>query len=304
MRKELSEFVEEAKKGKKKRVVVAASEDTPVLKAMREAVQEGLVDAILVGSKQETEQMMDQIGFDRSQAELIPAGNPEEAAVKAVSLIREGKGEILMKGLVQTASLLKVVLDKEKGLRTGALLSHCGLFQSPYYHKLLAVTDAAMNVAPTFEEKISILTNAVEMFHTIGVEYPKVAVVAAVETINPKMDATVHAALLTQMNRRGQIKGCIIDGPLALDNAVSKEAALHKHIQSDVTGDADILLVPDIESGNLIYKALNFLGGAIAAGIILGAAAPIVLTSRADSEQSKHYSLALAVALSTRNREV
>lgn len=301
MRKNLSEFVEEARRGKKKRIAVAASEDIHVLEAVRDALKEGIVEAILVGSKNETERLMDEIGFDRTAAELIPASDPVEAAAKAVSLIREKKAEVLMKGLVQTASLLKAVLDKEKGLRSGALLSHLGLFQSPYYHKLFGVTDAGMNVAPSFEEKISILTNAVEMFHKIGIANPKVAVVAAVETVNPKMDATVHAALLTQMNRRGQIKGCIIDGPLALDNAVSKEAAQHKGIDSEVAGDADILLVPDIESGNLIYKALNFLGGAVAAGVILGAAAPIVLTSRADSEQSKHYSIALAVALSRDN---
>ncbi|MFQ3619449.1 MAG: phosphate butyryltransferase [Spirochaetales bacterium] len=298
MRTNLSEFVQEAKQGQRRKVAVAASEDKHVLEAVRDAIKEGIVEAILVGSKPETEKLMDQIGFERSWAEIIPVSDPIEAASKAVSLIREKQADVLMKGLVQTATLLKIVLDKEKGLRSGALLSHLGLFQSPYYHKLLAVTDAGMNVAPSFEEKVSILTNAVDMFHSIGVEKPKVAVVAAVETVNPKMDATVHAALLTQMNRRGQIKGCIIDGPLALDNAVSKEAALHKGIDSEVAGDADILLVPDIESGNLIYKALNFLGGAVAAGVILGAGAPIVLTSRADSEQSKHYSIALAVALS------
>jgi len=298
MRKNLAEFVEEAKQGKKKRVTVAASEDKHVLEAIRDAIKEGIVDAILVGSKPETERLMDEIGFDRSWAELLPASDPVEAAAKAVGLIRDKQADVLMKGLVQTAALLKAVLDKEKGLRSGALLSHLGLFQSPYYHKLFGVTDAGMNVAPSFEEKVSILTNAVEMFHKIGIAMPKVAVVAAVETVNPKMDATVHAALLTQMNRRGQIKGCVIDGPLALDNAVSKEAAKHKGIESEVAGDADILLVPDIESGNLIYKALNFLGGAVAAGVILGASAPIVLTSRADSEQSKHYSIALAVALS------
>ena len=298
MRKNLAEFVEEAKKEKKKRVAVAASEDKHVLEAVRDAIKEGIVDAILVGSKTETERLMSEIGFDRSWAELIPASDPVEAASKAVGLIRDKQADVLMKGLVQTAALLKAVLDKERGLRSGALLSHLGLFQSPYHHKLFGVTDAGMNVAPSFEEKVSILTNAVEMFHKIGITMPKVAVVAAVETVNPKMDATVHAALLTQMNRRGQIKGCVIDGPLALDNAVSKEAAKHKGIESEVAGDADILLVPDIESGNLIYKALNFLGGAVAAGVILGAAAPIVLTSRADSEQSKHYSIALAVALS------
>ncbi|MCX7786563.1 MAG: phosphate acyltransferase, partial [Spirochaetes bacterium] len=210
MRKSLAEFVEEAKQGKKRRIVVAASEDKHVLEAVRDAIKEGIVEAILVGSKQETERLMGEIGFDPSAAEIVPASDPVEAAVKAVGLIREKKAEVLMKGLVQTAALLKAVLDKEKGLRSGALLSHLGLFHSPYYHKLFAVTDAGMNVAPSFEDKISILNNAVDMFHRIGVTMPKVAVVAAVETVNPKMDATVHAALLTQMNRRGQIKGCAV----------------------------------------------------------------------------------------------
>jgi phosphate butyryltransferase len=297
MKNELSYFVERAKAGPKKRLVVAAAADTHVLEAIRNAIREDIVEALLVGPKDETEELMRNIGMAFSGVEIVDVPDPVEAAVRAVAIIRDGGAEILMKGLVATGLMLKTVLDKEKGLRSGSLLSHVGLFQSPYYHKLFGITDAAMNVAPTFEEKVTILTNAVDMFHRIGVEDPKVAVLAAIETVNPKMDATVHAALLTQMNRRGQIRGCHVDGPLALDNAVSKAAAEHKSIVSDVAGDADILLVPDIESGNLIYKALNFLGGAISAGVILGAKVPIVLTSRADSEETKHYSIALAAAM-------
>ena len=203
-----------------------------------------------------------------------------------------------MKGLVGTGPMLKAVLDKENGLRKGATLSHVALFETQFYHKLLGVTDAAMNVAPEFEEKVSMVQNAIEVFHKLGITEPKVAIVCAVETVNPKMEATVHAAMLTQMNRRKQIKGCIIDGPLALDNAVSAESAHHKGIVSDVAGDVDLIVTPEIISGNVLYKSMNFLGGATTAAVIMGAKVPIVLTSRADSEKSKLMSIALAAAIS------
>jgi phosphate butyryltransferase len=215
----------------------------------------------------------------------------------AVKLIRENKAEILMKGLVQTSTLLKAVLDKENGLRKGNLLSHFALMESPFYHKLLAIADGGVNISPTFEEKVTILENSVEAFHKLGYECPKVAVIGAVETVNPKMETTIHAAMLTQMNKRKQIKGCLVDGPFALDNAVSKEAAKHKGIVSDVAGDADLVLVPNIDAGNILYKALGFLGNATAAAVIMGAKVPIILTSRADSDRSKLMSIALAAAM-------
>jgi phosphate butyryltransferase len=171
------------------------------------------------------------------------------------------------------------------------------LFETPNYHKLIAVTDAAMNVAPELSEKIHIVNNAVELFNRLGISKPKVAILSAVELVNPKMQATIDAALLKVMNNRGQIKNCIIDGPLALDNAISKEAAAHKGIISDVAGDADILVTHDINTGNVLYKSLNFMGGAVSAAVIMGAQAPIVLTSRADSEISKKLSIALAAAM-------
>ena len=202
-----------------------------------------------------------------------------------------------MKGLVSTGVLLKAVLNKEHGLRKGAILSHVAIFETPYYHKLLGITDAAMNVAPTFEDKIAIINNAVEVFHLLGEPDPKVAVVGAVETVNQRMESTMHAATLSMMNKRKQITGCIIDGPLALDNAISKKAAEVKHIQSDVAGDVDIIVAPDINGANFLYKSLNFLGGATAAAVIMGAKVPIVLTSRADSEKIKFYSIALAAAI-------
>jgi phosphate butyryltransferase len=297
MMNDLSIFLDRAKTEKKSRLAVAAAADKHVLEAVRDGVEAGIVEAVLVGRKTEIEGLLGEIGLSAGKVEIINVPDPVEASARAVSLIRGGDAQILMKGLVATGTLLKAVLDKDNGLRSGMLLSHAGIFQSPYYPKLFAVTDAGMNVAPNFDEKAGILTNVVEMFHRLGEECPKVAVMAAVETVNPKMEPTIHASMLTQMNRRGQIKGCIVDGPLALDNAVSKEAAEHKGIAGEVAGDADIILVPDIESGNLLYKALNFLGGAVAAGVILGAKAPVVLTSRADSEKSKLYSIALAATI-------
>ena len=215
----------------------------------------------------------------------------------AVSMIKSGEADILMKGFVSTATLMKAVLDKENGLRKGNILSHVAFFESPYYHKLLCVTDAAMNVAPDFETKVHILNNAVEACHKIGISIPKVAVIAAVEIVNPKMEATIHAAMLKTMSVRKQISGCIVDGPLAVDIAVNKQSAEHKGIVSEVAGDCDIILVPDIEAGNMFYKALNFLGGATAASVIMGATVPIVLTSRSDSESTKLLSIALAAAM-------
>lgn len=295
--KSLQNFVDIAKTKKIRRLAVAAAADEPVLIAVKHAMEEGIVKAILVGDKNKIEILCTKIGLDISTVDIIDVVSDSQASAVAVSLVREGKAEILMKGLVATGTLLKAVLDKENGLRKGATLSHIALFESAYYHKLLCVTDAAMNVAPEFDQKVDIINNAVEAYHKLGIVCPKVAVVAAVETVNPKMEATVHAAMLTQMNQRGQIKGCIVDGPLAIDNAVSKEAAAHKGIVSDVAGDCDIILTPDINSGNILYKSLNFLGGASAAALIMGAKVPIVLTSRSDTDKSKMLSIALAAAM-------
>lgn len=280
------------------RIAVAAAADKHVLEAIMMAMKEGFAEPILVGEKAAIEKIAAELGFDITNVELIDIADPYKASVEAVSLIRNKKADILMKGLVGTGPMLKAVLDKENGLRKGATLSHVALFETSFYHKLLGVTDAAMNVAPEFDEKVSLVQNAIEVFHKLGIKEPKVAVIGAVETVNPKMEATVHAAMLTQMNRRKQIKGCIIDGPLALDNAVSAESAHHKGIVSEVAGDVDLIVTPDINSGNVLYKALNFLGGATTAAVIMGAAVPIVLTSRADSEKSKLMSIALAAAIS------
>ncbi len=294
----LSELIKRAKSKPKRKIAVAAAEDEPVLKSIMAAMKEGIVTPILIGNKTEIEKIAQTIDFDLSSVQIVhnDKGANESARI-AVSMVKSGEADILMKGFVSTGALLKAVLDKENGLRKGKILSHVAFFESPHYHKLLCVTDVAMNMDPDFDTKIHILNNAVEACHNIGIEVPKVAVVAAVEVVNPKMEATVHAAMMKTMSDRKQFTGCIVDGPLALDNAVNKEAAHHKGIVSEVAGDCDVILVPNLEAGNMFYKALNFMGGATVAAVIMGASVPIVLTSRSDSGSSKMYSIALAAAM-------
>ena len=205
------------------------------------------------------------------------------------------EADILMKGLVDSKSLLQAVLHKEKGLATGNLISHVAVFEVPGFDRLLFITDAAMNVAPDLMEKKKILENAVEFIRSTGIDCPKVAVICAVEVVNGAMQATLDAAALAKMNDRGQIKNCLVDGPLALDNALSLEAAQHKNIKSQVAGQADLFLMPDIEAGNVLYKALTFTTKSKNGGVLIGASAPVVMTSRADSFESKLHSMALAV---------
>ncbi len=294
----LVELTEKAQHKPRRKIAVAAAEDEPVLKSLKAAMQNGIASPVLVGDKNEIKKVADLIDFDLSNIEIIHNDKgANESAKIAVSVVKNGEADILMKGFVSTGGLLKAVLDKENGLRKAEILSHVAFFESPYYHKLLCLTDAAMNIAPDFDTKVHILNNAVEACHKIGITLPKVAVVAALETVNPKMEATVHAALLKEMNVNNQLQGCIVDGPFAIDIAVNKEAAAHKGIVSEVAGDCDIILVPDIEAGNMLYKALNFLGGAVCAAVIMGASVPIVLTSRSDTETSKVRSIALAAAM-------
>ena len=294
----LSELVERAKSKPKRKIAVAAAEDAAVLKSLKAGIKEGIGIPILIGNKVEIERIAQSIDFDLSDIQIIHNDKGATTSAQlAVAMVKNGEADILMKGFVSTGALLKAVLDKENGLRKSEVLSHVAFFESPYYHKLLCVTDVAMNIAPDFDTKVHILNNAVEACHKIGIENPKVAVVAAVETVNPKMEATVHAAMMKTMSDRKQITGCIVDGPLAIDNAINKEAAQHKGIVSEVAGDCDVILAPDIEAGNMFYKALSFLGGAKVAAVIMGATVPIVLTSRSDSEENKMLSIALAAAM-------
>ncbi len=294
--KTLEKFVEIAKSKPKKKIAVVAAEDEPVLMAIKEAMEQGIAEPILVGNFSKIRNIAQNINFDITNIEILDEPNPVKSAKISVELIRNGKAQILMKGLISTADYLRAILDKETGLRKGDLLSHIGFFETPNYHKLIAITDAAQNIAPDLQEKISILTNSIELYNRLGIANPKIAIITAVETVNPKMPATIDAALLTMMNRRGQIKNCIIDGPLALDNAISSDAAHHKGIISDVAGDADLLFMPDIEAGNVAYKCMTYFGNSTVAAIILGAAVPVVLTSRADNEKSKLMSIALAAS--------
>lgn len=292
--KTLNKFIDISKQKPKKKIAVAAAEDKPVLEAVAAAKNEGFVDALLVGNAERIRTISEEIGFDLSGVDIIEENDPARSSKIAVKQIREHKAHILMKGMVGTADYLRAVLDKEDGLRTGALLSHVGFFELDAYHKLIALTDAAQNIEPELHDKIGIIKNAVDMFNRIGIKNPKVALLAAIEGVNPKMPNTLDAAALTQMNRRKQIKNCIIDGPLAFDNAISKEAAHHKGIESEVAGDADLLFAPNIEVANALYKSFTYFGKATVAAVILGAAVPIVLTSRADSDRSKLMSIALA----------
>lgn len=295
--KKLNDLIDIAKSKSTKRLAVAAAADKAVLQAVKSASDENIISPVLVGKKSDIIAIAKEIDFKINDEDIYDEPDPAKASVKAVSLIKEGKAEILMKGLVSTAPLLKAVLDKEKGLRKGSTLSHFALIESPYYYKLLGVTDAAMNIAPEFQEKIDIINNAIEVFHGLGEETPKVGVIGPLEVVNPKIESTTHAAMISKMNDRGQIKNCLVDGPFAIDNAISKEAAEHKGIKSEVAGEADILVAPELNSGNILYKTLVFMGGATSAAVIMGAKVPIVLTSRADTEKSKMMSISLAAAM-------
>lgn len=294
----LDSLIEKATQFNEVTVAVAAAEDEEVLEAIDVALRRELSRFLLFGDKEKILEIIEDKYpnvFPNHMVEIIHAPNPSLAAERAVKSVHINEANVLMKGNVATATLLKAILNKEHGLRTGNVLSQVGVFEIAGLDRFLLITDAAMNVAPDLQQKAQIITNAVEIARGIGIELPLVAPLAAVEVVNPSMQATTDAAILTQMNRRGQIRNCIIDGPLAFDNAVSSLAAEHKGIVSDVAGKADILVVPTIEVGNTLYKSLTYFAKAKVGSVIAGAKAPIVLTSRSDSAESKLYSLALAI---------
>ncbi len=268
-----------------------------------DAGTEGLIVPILVGPAATIAEIAKAKGIDLGGAQIVDAADSHAAAAMAVQLVRQGKAELLMKGSLHTDELLGAVVARETGLRTGRRLSHVFLMDVPTYHKVLIVTDAAINIAPTLEDKVDICQNAIDLARTLGVERPKVAILAAVETVNSKMPATIDAAALCKMAERGQIRGGMLDGPLAFDNAISREAAKIKGITSEVAGDPDILLAPDLEAGNMMAKQLSFLANADSAGLVLGARVPIILTSRADSLRSRVASCAVAVLAAHARRQ-
>lgn len=279
-------------------VAVAAAEDEDVLEAIQEALRRTLSRFLLYGDREKIIELINAKFpelMNNGDLQIIHALTNQEAAEKAVKAVHLNEASVLMKGNVQTAVILKAILNKEYGLRTGNILSHVAVFEIPDFDRLLFMTDAAMNLYPDLQQKVQIIENAVAIARSVGVNWPSVAPIAAVEVVNPSMQATLDAAALSQMNRRGQITNCLIDGPLAFDNAISSLSAEQKGIKSEVAGRADILLVPTIEVGNALYKSLTYFAKAKVGGVIAGAKAPIVLTSRADSAESKLYSLALAI---------
>ena len=282
--------------------VVHPCEETALAGAI-EAAAKGLIAPILVGPAARIQEVARQSGIDLGTTPIVDVAYSQAAAAKAVALVREGQAELLMKGSLHTDELLGAVVARETGLRTGRRLSHVFIMDIPTYHKVLIVTDGAINIAPSLEDKVDICQNAIDLARSLGVDLPKVAILAAVETVTSKMPATLDAAALCKMAERKQITGALVDGPLAFDNAISKDAAKTKGIRSEVAGDPDILLAPDLEAGNILAKQLSYLAKADSAGLVLGARVPIILTSRADSVRSRIASCAVAMLVAHARRQ-
>ncbi|OIJ20326.1 phosphate butyryltransferase [Anaerobacillus alkalidiazotrophicus] len=294
----LDSFMQEATGDPSKVVAVASADNEEVIEAVVKALKSKLATFLLYGQKEKINSFLSGKKLDSTymnNIQVVDAESVDDAAKFAVQAVNEGKADILMKGMVSTSVILKEVLNKDYGLRNGRLLSHIAVFQIDNFERLIFVTDAAMNIVPDIQQKVEIINNSVRFVRKLGIDNPKVAVISAVETVNPNMSATVDGALLSKMNTRGQIKNCIVDGPLALDNAISLQAAKLKGIEGEVAGKADIIMVPSVDVGNVLYKSLVYFSKAKVGAVILGAKVPIVLTSRSDSTESKLYSLALAV---------
>lgn len=298
MSKTFEELVSKVSQFKMKKVSVAVAQDSAVLEAVRAAKDRKIADAILVGDKDKIEAVAKEINTDISDFEIVDVKDDIEASLAAVKLVHDGKADMYMKGLISTKDFLKSVLNKEVGLRTGSALSHVCVFDVKGIDRLLFLTDVAFIPYPTLEDKVHIINNTLEITKACGIENPKVAPLAAVEVVNPKMPVTVEAAELTQMNKDGKITGCIVDGPLSLDLAIDAEAAKHKGATDRaIQGDADILLFPDIHAGNLVYKAMVHTAEVVNGNMLTGTKAPVILTSRSDSFEVKVNSLALGAVV-------
>lgn len=294
MKKEFLKMIEIAKStGPKKLTIACPYHDSSILAALH-AKNEGLVEPILIGDKERILAKAQELNLSLDQLEIIDLKDGQEACDKAVELVATGQADFIMKGLIDTSVILKAYLKSEFGMRTGKLLSHVAIFNPDGYEKMLFVTDASMNISPDLEDKKKIIENAIEVARKMGVEKPKVAVLAAIEKVNPKMIETVEARKLQEMNEEGLIENAVVAGPLALDNAIFLEAAQIKNITHPVAGHADILMVPNIEIGNILYKAFAFCSGVKHAGVIVGGKKPVVLTSRSDNENGVYNSIALA----------
>lgn len=298
MAKGFDELISKVNSCSIKTVSVAVAQDAPVLEAVREAKEKNIANAILVGDADKIKEIADSIGMSLEGYEIIDEKDTYQAALKAVELVHTGKADMYMKGLIDTKSFLKSVLDKEVGLRNNRPLSHVCVFEVEGIERLLFLSDVAFMTYPTLEDKVAIIENTVEVCHACGIENPKVAPLAAVEVVNPKMPATVEAAELTKMNDEGKITGCIVDGPLSMDLAIDPEAAAHKEAEGrKIVGDADVLIFPDIHAGNITYKTLVHTAKVRNGNIITGTKAPVILTSRSDDFQTKVNSIAIGAVV-------
>ncbi|MCL4459040.1 MAG: bifunctional enoyl-CoA hydratase/phosphate acetyltransferase [Chloroflexi bacterium] len=295
--KNFAEIIAEARKYGPRTVAVAAAHDVEVLKGIKNAEALGLVEGILIGDKAKIVEIADGVGYAIPPSRIIDEPNTLEAGRKAVEMVGSREAHLLMKGKTNTAELIRLVLDREMGLRTGHLLSQVVVFETPGFDRLMLLTDAAINIAPSLAQKAEICRNAIEVAQAIGISEPRVAILAAFEFVNPDMPATVDAAALVQMARRDQIQGAIIDGPLALDIAVSSAVAEQKGVRSPVAGAADIFIAPDIEAANIFYRSLTYFAGARSGGLVVGAAVPLLILSRAEMAETKVNSIAIALLL-------
>jgi phosphate butyryltransferase len=268
-----------------------------VMLAGLDAEVAGVAEVILVGDVPKIRAIATEEGFDISRMDLVQADHPRDAAWRVMKLVSDGKADVAMKGKVETSDFLRGALSKELGLRTGRLFTHVAAFEIPEFDRLIFISDAGVVVAPNLEQKVEIVQNAIYVAHALGIERPRVAVLAATEVVNPKIPTTLDAANLSKMADRGQIRGGLVDGPLALDNAISPESARIKGIRSEVAGYADILIAPDIEAGNVLAKAITYFAQGKMAGVVVGARCPLILPSRSDTREAKLVSLALGVML-------
>ncbi|MFW6437622.1 MAG: bifunctional enoyl-CoA hydratase/phosphate acetyltransferase [Armatimonadota bacterium] len=302
MMKTLDEIVEAVRNRPIKTVAVAVAEHESVLSAVKQAAEWGIAEAVLVGDRDEIAAAAEKAELDLTDVSVVHEDSDLSAAATAVSLVSSGKADILMKGQIHTDDFLRALLDKERGLRSGHVMSHVFILETTHLGRLTLVTDGAMNIAPDLVQKADIILNAVYLAQLLGVGNPNVGVLAATELVNPQMQATVDAAVLSKMSERRQFPCCEIDGPFALDNAVSEVAAEIKRIPGDVAGNCDVLLVPNIEAGNMLAKSFVYLAQGRVAGVLVGASAPVVLTSRADSAEAKLYSIATAMLMADLRR--
>lgn len=298
--KSFAEMLDEAKKCPPKRVVIAVAQDPEVLEAARSCQENGIARAILIGDSVEMKKIASDRKINLNDFEVVHETDKEAAAKRAVFMCHTGKADILMKGAVHSPVVLKPALDKTTGLRVGRTLSHVAVFESPHYDRLMMMSDAGMNIMPTFEQKVDMVKNAVCVARALNIEIPKVAIVCGQELVNTDMPSTVDASLLCKMAERGQIKNCLIDGPLSLDLALSREAARAKGVAGQVAGQADILVLANIDAANVLYKSLVFFGGAKITGVVVGAKAPIIITSRSDSYEAKMASVAVSVLITSK----